>query len=140
MGFAASVRQNTSRMIARVDYAIQARARKLFTHIVDLTPSPANGAPFSKGLLANQWYVAVNGISDELSSSCSPSGADSISRINSIPVGVWRSADGFVSMANNVDYAFQAEYIGWLPPRWTGRQGPYAMVSSGFAAAGAMKV
>lgn len=116
----------------KIDRHIVFTARKLFTRIVQLTPSPARESPYSRGLLANQWYVGVSSISDELSSAISEHGADSLSRIESIPFGVFAKKDGMVSLANNVSYAFQAEYIGWAPPRWRGAS-PYGMVQGGIA-------
>lgn len=101
----------------------------LCTQAVINSPSPSNPGPFAIGLLANQWYSAVGASpSAAVGSATNDMGLDSISRIQAtLSSKPFFGQDNIVTFANNTDHAYYAEVLGWLPPRWSGAIGPYAM-------------
>lgn len=130
--FASSVMSNCNRVLREVNDKCYAIARELFTSIVQLSPSPINPGYFADGYLVNQWYpVDGPAFSDERGAEgdISKNGMGSLTRISVLRGNQFRSGDGAVTLTNNVEYAYQAEAIGWLPPEWSGRQGPYRMVA-----------
>lgn len=129
--FAASVRMNSIRLLADVNHKVYKLARELFTKIVNFTPSPSNPGPYAVGHLVNQWYPEEGGgFSEELSSSTSPTGSESLSRIQAMQGVEFYQKDGKLTLTNNLSYAYRAEILGW--PReegWSGTIGPYRMVA-----------
>lgn len=112
--FEQSVRAATNKILVAVNLKCYQIAWELFTSVVKKTPSPANPGRFAKGLLANQWYPQERSASAARGLSTNPSGADSITRINAIRNGVeFYDKDGKVTLTNNLDYAEQAEALGW---------------------------
>lgn len=130
-GFAASVKANSRRLLAKVNKQCYQIAKELFTSIVNLTPSPDNPGPYAKGHLANQWYPEEGSdFSDELSSSTSSDGSGSLARINAMSGYAFNGRDGAVTLANNLSYAYRAEVLGWpVSDGWSGQIGPYRMVA-----------
>lgn len=123
-GFADSVRANSQKILTHVNKKCYSITWQLFTSVVYLTP-------VLKGELINSWYPKIGaGFSSEKSSSYSKSGSGSLSRINSIMGGnVFHGKDGVITMANNENYAYRAEMLGWPAPEWSGKVGPYRMVA-----------
>lgn len=112
--------------------------RELYRSVVYLTPSPAHPGDTAKGLLANQYYLAVgvNNFSSDVGTNVSINGASSLGRIEeTLSQNLWLGKDNTVSMTNNISYAYRAEYLGWPAGdssgnwHWSGRVGPYKMIS-----------
>lgn len=130
MGFAQSVKQNSRKVLHQVNQSAYGIAKELFSHVVKLTPSPSHPGPYAVGHLANQWYPSEGDFSEELDSRTSDTGADSLSRIASLKGGAFNMRDGVLTLTNNLSYAYRAEYLGWPASEgWSGRIGPYHMVS-----------
>lgn len=125
MGFGDSVSAQCERVLKEVNAKCYSIAWQLFTTTVYRTPSPANPGKWAKGLLANQWYPKEGlNFSSEVNSSTSPVGSASLSRITALSATkVFYGKDGAMTMANNVPYVMQAEYLGWA------KTGPYRMVA-----------
>lgn len=104
----------------------------LFTEVVARSPSPSNPGVFAKGLLANQWWTETGGAySSSLTSSTNDIGVDSLSRISQmLAQQPFLKHDNSVSLTNNTEEAYYAETLGWKPPIWSGRTGPYMMVAT----------
>ena len=135
------MRANTRKIMTRVNLACYRIARELFTKVVDLTPSPSNPGPFAEGYLVNQWYPE-NGT--KFSSELGPTydtggdGYASRERIDGLHGFAFYGKDGAVTMANNVDYAYRAEALGWpKADGWSGNIGPYRMVAKAIQIIGA---
>ena len=127
--FEQSVRAATNKILVAVNLQCYQIAWELFTSVVSKTPSPANPGKHAKGLLANQWYPQERGASAARGAATNPSGADSITRIRAMMNGIeFYDRDGKITLSNNLDYAVQAESLGWNPPRWKGTA-PYRMVA-----------
>jgi hypothetical protein len=121
--FADSIKANIKELQREVNDKILTEASKTFIDVTTGTPSDWQNSPFAKGLLSNQWYVAENKLSSELTGAKDLHGSASLNRANSILK--WKtflSKDGYVSFTNNVSYAYQAEALGWAVTK------PYAMV------------
>lgn len=129
--FAQSISLNIGKMEQAVNDKIYAIARELFTSIVKLTPSPSQrDAPTAKGLLVNNWFPKDGPeFSSETTTSTSPFGAASLTRINQLRGNSFLRDDGTVTLSNNLHYAYRAEVLGWPSPPWSGRIGPYRMVA-----------
>lgn len=129
LNFGASIAANCEKLKRKVNDQCLHIAKELFLKVVEGSPSPLNPGPYADGLLVNQWYPAIGGVSGSVGSDTSPYGAGSIARIHALFSGSteFYSKDGMISLSNNVHYAGLAESIGWQPPRWNGRPG-YFMV------------
>lgn len=127
MSFGDSVAANCEIMLQDVDAACYRITWELFTQIVHRTP-------VLTGLLKNQWYaLASSDFSTEVNISTDKSGNGSLSRITALRGSkMFLGKDGTMTMANNLPYADLAENIGWNPPQWSGKVGPYAMVRLSF--------
>jgi len=130
-GFAASVRSNSNKALARVNNKCYDIARELFSAVIAFTPSPSNPGPFAKGFLVDQWYPNEGqDFSEELSSTTSPNGEGSISRVQALRGMQFFGDDGAITLANNLSYAYRAEVLGWpSSDGWSGKIGPYRMVA-----------
>jgi hypothetical protein len=145
MSFSSSIALNIVKIKSRVNATCYKITREFFLSIVSLSPSPDNPGEFAKGLLANQWYPQVGaGFSSAKSGAISPNGADSVARIMSMTSGMeFFGKNGRISLANNIHYAFRAEFKGWpaneSPPgwRWSGKAQPYRMVARSLQAVAA---
>lgn len=133
MGFASSLRANTTRVMQKVNVKCYKIAKELFTSIVQLSPSPSHPGPYADGYLVNQWYPEEgNYFSEELGpdSDISATGQGSLSRIASLAGGEFLMKDGVLTLTNNTHYAYRAEALGWPASEgWSGRIGPYRMVA-----------
>lgn len=131
--FGASVTLNCDRLLQKTNARCLSVAKELFDSIVNLSPSPKNNSQWADGLLVNQWYPAVGTFSSELSTSTSPYGAASLSRISSLVSDSkeFYGKDGVITLSNNVFYAYRAEALGWPEkdnPVWKNAE-PYWMVA-----------
>jgi hypothetical protein len=155
--FADSIKANIKELQQEVNDRIVDVFVETSLSVVHLTPSPSwidqtRGASLSKpeytdGLLANQWYPAENKLSQEETSAKSDNGGDSIARINAMKSSnVFTAKDGYLSLTNNVPYAYRVDAIGY--PKglaeviqgygdwsyWNGtHRHPYAMIDTSIA-------
>ncbi len=128
--FAASVRKSSTKALKQVSKQAAEVTKFLFNRVVEYTPSKANPGRFADGYLANQWFPEYNGyFSEEMDSSTSPFGGNSLSRIAGISGGAFYLRDNSITLTNNVHYSGLAEKYGWPSPEWSGRTGPYRMVA-----------
>lgn len=133
-GWKNAIDRASTEVLAKINLTCYEIAWELFTSVVKLTPSPSNPGQYAKGLLANQWYPAENSASSARSSSIDSNGSGSLDRINAFAKGgvEFYCKDGKVVLANNMPYAYRAEVLGWPKednPIWSGKVGPYRMVS-----------
>jgi hypothetical protein len=140
MGFGASVLANGQKLLEKTNDKCLAIAKELFVSIVNLSPSPIHPGSWADGLLVNQWYPAVGSFSNQVGTSTSPYGAESIARIYNLTDNstAFKGKDGMVTLSNNVSYAYRAEALGWPADEgWTGKVGPYLMVAKSLQAVSA---
>lgn len=107
--------------------------------VIEYTPQPSmfpNSALWATGLLVNQWYPAVNSFSDEQNSITSDNGNGSLGRVYKMrKEKPFKGKDAYITLTNNVDYAYRAESVGWPQGenptgwKWTGKIKPYFMVA-----------
>lgn len=132
--FSEQIKAWEQKALLAANKSVSNAVEELFTSIVVASPSPSNPGPYAIGLLANQYYPMINGFSQEISTATNPNGSDSLSRIKSILAGrVFYGKDNFITLTNNTDHAYLAEVTGWQAPQWSGKQGPYSMVSRSVA-------
>lgn len=123
MGFADSIKVNSDKILESIN-------KKCYSIFWQLSTSIVYRTPVLKGQLINNWYPSMGNFSSESSTSLSLSGSDSLSRINSLANNKeFYNKDGMMTLTNNLSYSVLAEYIGWLPPQWSGRVKPYRMVA-----------
>lgn len=111
-------------------------AQEAFLATVNYSPSPSNPGPYAKGLLVNQYYIAIgNTPSSEVSTATSDTGEASKSRIKLLSVSLpFFGKDNTVTLANNTEEAHYANKTGWKKGEgtngwvWTGRA-PYFMTA-----------
>jgi hypothetical protein len=129
--FLASLDRNILRVQQEVNDRIIKVSIELFLSIVAKSPSPTNPGKHAVGLLANQWYPAFNGFSEEKDTSKSSNGQSSRSRITALRgTKEFFGKDASLSLTNNLKYAYRAEMLGWpQSDGWSGKVGPYRMVA-----------
>lgn len=132
--FAASIRGNIAKIETEINRKCYEISRELFLQIVELTPTkigPVHG-PYARGVLANNWFpVDGPGFSTAETDTKVPNGQASIDRIKALKGSQFFRKDGTVTLSNNIDYAFRAEWKGWPEednPRWKNAK-PYHMVT-----------
>ena len=111
-------------------------AQDAFLAAVDYSPSPSNPGPYAKGLLVNQYYVAIgNTPSSAVSTATNPTGEDSKARIKLLVASLpFMGKDNTVSLSNNTEEAYYADKLGWAAGAgtngwtWTGKA-PYFMTA-----------
>lgn len=134
MSFLDDIKAFEQKALLAANKSVSNVVEELFTSVVVLSPSPTNKGPYAIGLLANQYYPMVGGHSQEVSTATNPYGMASLSRIKSMLASrVFFGKDNFITLTNNVDHAYRAEVMGWEAPQWSGKQGPYSMVSKSVA-------
>jgi hypothetical protein len=131
MGFADSIRNSKKKIESDINQKVLKIASDLFTTVVLKTPV---GDSKTKGQLINNWFVGQGkGVYNPgKTSSFNTTGMNSYNQISTLRSSTqFLGKDGSVSLANNVHYAYRAEYWGWnfsaSEPRWNGTK-PYAMV------------
>lgn len=136
MSFLDDIKAFKEQALQDVSQATNAIVYDLFTEVVARSPSPSNPGVFAKGLLANQWWTETGGAySPSLTSATNSMGIDSLSRISKmLAQQPFLKHDNSVSLTNNTEEAYYAEVLGWKPPIWSGRTGPYMMVASSVSA------
>lgn len=132
--FSQSILKNTKAIKQEINDKITGVAVYGFQQAIAESPSEdRHGSEWSTGLLINQWYPAYNSVSTMLTSQTDGIGIDSLQRVYDIKdKNYFYGKDGYVSLTNNVSYAYRADTLGWKPsaehPSWTGKVAPYAMV------------
>lgn len=123
--------QIEQKILSDINKRVNEIAWHLFESVVKLTPSPSNPGKYAQGLLANQWYARTGSPSSELGTRKSATGGDSLARAKALTGNnaEFFGRDGKVYLSNNLDYAHNAETIGWPKPQWSGNIGPYGMVT-----------
>lgn len=131
MGFADSVAANAAKMQQNVNDQITAITAELFTAIVENSPVNVLPEAEKRGELKNNWYTAFGqgNYNTTYSSVFDSNGSASLSQA-ALPLGTneFLGKDSAISFTNIVPYGYIAEVLGWQPPYWTGRVGPYAMI------------
>jgi hypothetical protein len=139
--FADSLKSNIQRVQQEVNTKINFVAYTLFYKIVNNSPHVGDG-PYVAGHFVANWWPSVNGYDTTVSGAVS-NGSDSLARIDSIikESNAFFQKDGFVTLSNNLNYAFRVEYAGWPAGKdpmsgwtWTGMRRFYAPVASSFVA------
>lgn len=129
--FMASLATNILRVKQEVNDKVITISIELFLSIVAKSPSPSNPGDHAVGLLANQWYPAFNGFSEEKDDSKSSNGQASRSRITALRgTKEFFGKNATLTLTNNIKYAYRAEMLGWpQSDGWSGKVGPYRMVA-----------
>jgi hypothetical protein len=137
--FADSLKSNIQRVQQEVNTKINFVAYTLFYKIVNNSPHVGDG-PYVAGHFVANWWPAVNSYDTSITSATSD-GGDSLARIDSIvkQSSAFFQKDGFVSLSNNLNYAFRVEYAAWPAGKdpvsgwtWTGLRRYYAPVAVSF--------
>jgi len=155
--FADSIKANIKELQQEVNDKIVDVFVETSLSVVHLTPSPSwkgqtrgaspSSPEYTDGLLANQWYPAENKISQEETSDKSDNGGDSITRIEAMKSAkTFVAKDGYLSLTNNVPYAYRVDSIGYPKGEavviegygdwsyWNGSHSkPYAMIDTSIA-------
>ena len=135
--FAYKLRKIANKQLKEVDQSVCKIARDLCHSVVELTPVGLSEYPGGlinvPGELVNNWQPAVNSINTSLQQRPGPSKTGAHKRIDTTIVNGTFKQDGYISFTNATHYVNLAEKIGWPEPRWSGKTGPYAMVSRSIA-------
>lgn len=135
--FADKLRKIANKQLKEVDQNVCKIARDFCHSVVELTPVGLSEYPGGlinvPGELVNNWQPAVNSINTSLQQRPGPSKTGAHKRIDTIIVNGTFKQDGYISFTNATPYVNLAEKIGWPEPRWSGKTGPYAMVSRSIA-------
>lgn len=124
MGFADSMKKSVDKITQQINDKVLETATELFSEIVRETP-------VRTGLLINNWFSGVGAYSTAKTNVHDTTGAGSLLNIESLlQSDAFKGQDGWVSLSNNLDYAYRAEHLGWPTPQWSGRVGPYKMVEN----------
>lgn len=138
MDFAEKIKAFQQKALLEANRKVSLAVESLFTDVVVLTPSPANPGDYAQGHLVNQWMPEAGGtFSSDVNISTNPNGSDSLSRIKVLLTEqLFFGKDNIITLTNNVDYAYRAEYVGWPSGdsstgwHWSGKVGPYKMVAT----------
>jgi hypothetical protein len=139
MGFADSIEKWGQKALTEANASICKRAESLFTNVVVLSPEPPGKGGYSKGVIKGGWYSAINGFNNTVNTAPDPSGISSLSRIKSTLAAMpFFGKDATVTLTNSTPYIRYVEFIGWPANypgnntgwKWTGKIGPYSMVST----------
>lgn len=135
--FSDKIRKIANKQLKEVDQSVCKIARDFCRSVVELTPVGLSEYPGGlinvPGELVNNWQPAVNSINTSLQQRPGPSKTGAHKRIDTIIVNGTFKQDGYISFTNATPYVNLAEKIGWPEPRWSGKTGPYAMVSRSIA-------
>lgn len=130
--FSDKLKAITAKQKKEIDSNICLFSRQLFHSIIEYTPVGQewygkfhNDKP---GWLVNNWQPAVNSIDLSLQQRAGKNKTGAHKRVDTVVINGSFLRDGYVTLTNNVHYAFRAEYAGWPAPEWSGKVGPYGMV------------
>lgn len=134
MGFASDVRAFAEKAQKAMSDNTNKIVEDLFTLAVNLSPSPSNPGPYAIGLLSNQWYPSVGTPDTTMTTAISPTGSDSISRIQGLSsANAFLGKDNVVFLTNSTEEAYYADWLGWKKGPgtngwvWSGNSGAYMM-------------
>lgn len=114
--FSDSINKTIQKISLEINDKIVLAATDLFSGVVADTP-------VATGLLINNWFSAIGSYSSSTTATTDKSGESSYTNISAIGASEpFYNKDSMVSLSNNLDYAYQAEALGWV------RTGPYRMV------------
>lgn len=141
--FSDHLRSNIDRVLVEVNYKITYVAYVLFTKIVNNSPHVGDG-PYVAGHFVANWWPSVGAYDNSITGAVS-NGSDSLARIETLikPSKAFYQKDGFLSLSNNLNYAFRVEYkeFGWPAGKdpltgwtWTGLRRAYSPVQNSFTA------
>lgn len=133
MGFADSLKRNIQGVLAQTANACTERAITLFNFAVDYSPLQVDAeypGTYATGLFANSWYPAFDEFDETVGTVADESASGSRARIDNLRnKGMFLGKDGFISLSNNLKYAYRVEYRGWpQEDGYSGFIGPYAPV------------
>lgn len=115
--FADSVLENIDFTLTEINEEIKDTFTTFASYCVERTPQPSmqpERAKFSKGLLSNNWFPSFDTESLSTTPAVSDRGADSLTRLENFKtfkIPLYR--DYTMYLNNNIDYAVQADEIGW---------------------------
>lgn len=121
--FLDGLKKNIDKTLSDTNKACNEIAETTFKITVGISPTQPF-AKYAQGQFINNWFPAVNGYDGSITGALSFDGADSRARIDSIVPNAtaFFGKDGFISMSNNLSYAYNVEVTGWKTV------GPYAPV------------
>lgn len=130
--FSDKLKAITAKQKKEIDSNICLFSRQLFHSIIEYTPVGQewygkfhNDKP---GWLVNNWQPAINSVDTSLQQRAGKNKTGAHKRVDTVVINGSFLRDGYVTLTNNVHYAFRAEYAGWPAPEWSGKVGPYGMV------------
>lgn len=102
--------------------------------VIRFSPSPSNPGPYATGLLVNQWMFSIGMPDLSVGTATSPTGADSISRLDAfLATNPWLGKDATAYITNSTEEAIYADLLDWKKGQgtngwiWSGRAGAYQM-------------
>lgn len=101
MSFTADI----SRFIGKTEKSAEQAVRKISFELLNKVILKS---PVDTGRFRANWYVSVNYVSKEVSSSVDKSGADSIRR-GSLGINAYKLGDAAIYLSNNLPYAYRLE-------------------------------
>ena len=136
MSFATDVAKFAELALLEASTKTNAIVYDLFTEVVSRSPTQT-AAPYSKGVLINNWVTMIGGNSTKVSGKANMMGYDSLASISNVLQRLpFHKKDALVTFTNNTEQAYYAEVLGWRKGMgtngwvWNGNTGPYAMVST----------
>ena len=138
MNFSESIKAFEKKALLAANRSRSNAIESLFTEVVVLSPDPPGKGNYAKGLVKNSWYASI-GLPDlTVGRTPNVNGADSLSRIRSILTMLPLNNDAVVTLTNSLPYINYVENVGWPKNypgnntgwQWTGKVGPYSMVST----------
>lgn len=143
MGFAEDILKFKEKATLQASTSCNKAVETLFNNVVELSPnSPTRQGKYSTGVVKGNWYSEINGYNNTVGVNPDPSGASSYSRIKAtLAAQPFLGKDSMVSLSNSTPWIKYVEYVGWPKDysgnssgwKWTGKQGPYSMVSTAIA-------
>jgi len=120
MGFASDIRAFQEKALKNTSDNTNKVFSDLSTLVIRFSPSPSNPGPYAKGLLVNQYYFSVGTPDLSVTSSTSPAGADSLSRLDAfLANNPWLAKDNTAFIANSTQEAYYADILGWVAGKGT---------------------
>jgi hypothetical protein len=139
MGFAEDIRKWEKKALEQINTSMCKAFEEVAIPAVVNSPSSSSAphiAEYSKNHLIEQWYPQIGGFSGALTAATNAYGAGSITRIKElVKLKPFYGRDNFVTLTNNTPYAYRAEVLGWPAGegangwQWSGRVGPYGMIT-----------
>lgn len=121
--------KNIENALLKTNTEINSIAKDAFETTVKVSPAQPS-AYSAKGEFINNWFPMVNGYDPSTSILRSMTGVNSLTRIDTTMADskAFYRRDGYITLTNNLPYAYRVEVLGWPLPKWSGTIGPYAPV------------